>query len=82
MLLGMVGNLSYPLKAWLMNLSTEHDALAPEALASARCPSATTTAAAEQGLTVLLVADSSCHKNCISWPDCLLPIGYCVLSKK
>jgi len=82
MLLRMVGNLSNPLMAWLKKLSMEYDTLAHEALTSARHPSATATAAAEQGLTVLPLADCSCHENCVSLPGCCLPIGHCVLSKK
>lgn len=64
-LLGMAGNLNYPFMAWLMNVSREHDTLAHESSTSARCPSATGTAAVEKGLTVLLVADSPCHMNCV-----------------
>jgi len=52
----MLGNLSYTLMAWLMNQNTEHDALAHEDLTNARLASVTTTAAATQGMTVLLVA--------------------------
>lgn len=40
--------------------------LAQKSLTSARCPSATVKIAAEQGLTVLLAADSPCHMNCTS----------------
>lgn len=64
-LLGMAGNLNYLFMAWLMNLNREHDTLAHESSTSARCPSATGTAAVEKGLTALLVADSPCHMNCI-----------------
>lgn len=59
----MAGNLNYPFMAWLRNLSREHDTLAHESSTSARCPSATSTAAAEKRLTVLLAADSPCHMN-------------------
>ena len=64
-MLGMAGNLNYPFMAWLMNVSREHNTLDHESSASASCPSAIGTAAVKKGLTVLLVADSPCHMNCV-----------------